>query len=30
LNLLAGKPFAIGSESSDQLPFWKTLLKNSC
>ncbi|XP_062162644.1 ankyrin repeat-containing protein ITN1-like isoform X2 [Alnus glutinosa] len=28
LKLLARKPFPIGSES-DQLPFWKTLLKNS-
>jgi hypothetical protein len=28
LKLLARKPFPIGSKS-DQLPFWKTLLKNS-
>ncbi|XP_062162588.1 uncharacterized protein LOC133869567 isoform X2 [Alnus glutinosa] len=28
LKLLARKPFLIGSES-DQLPFWKTLFKNS-
>jgi hypothetical protein len=28
LIVLARKPFLIGSES-DQLPFWKTLLKNS-